>query len=315
MNVIFGSGIVGLLARMMLGDSWTVVPFYKSRFFSFNPALDDNFIITDEVLDPFIKDLQKVLAPKKYVYTRAWSVQGQLVKKWDEALCKAWLIKVFGNEIPPQAEPYLMARMNLTVYDIRVNLLYQSLQNMYMKELVEESKKGSVTEIGDHYFIRGGIRHEFDHAVNTIPLDTLLKLSNLEVELQAKTVHYFHIETDALDFEGMNQVLVVDKEISFFKVSNVAPNRYLIYAHEEIPNPGVYFMAFMGNFEILDGTTLENVIPLGTMPKLKILEKYGIFSVGSYAQWDWCMDVGSCILRTLRYSERGNKPGGKSSKC
>ena len=67
-------------------------------------------------------------------------------------------------------------------------------------------------------------------------------------------------------------------------------------------------MAFMGNFEILDGTTLENVIPLGAMPKLEILEKYGIFSVGSYAQWDWCADVGSNILRLLNYASRGHKP-------
>ena len=44
MNYILGSGIVGLTARHILGADWQVVPFYKSRFFSSNPPLDDNFL-------------------------------------------------------------------------------------------------------------------------------------------------------------------------------------------------------------------------------------------------------------------------------
>jgi len=307
-NIIFGSGIVGLLARIILGDSWTVIPFYKSRFFSFNPALDDNFIIADDKIDPFIKDFVPDIVPKKFIYSRAWSINGQLVKEWDEALCQAWLFKIFGVNIPPQAEPYMKTRMNLNVYDIRINQWYMNLQQLYLEELKAEAQKGKVTEVGDHYFIRDNVRHDFDNAVNTIPLNVMLELMGKTLDLPSKNVYYFHIETDSLDFEGMNQAMVVDNIFSFYKVTNVSPRRYLIYANEDIPNPGAYFMPIINNLEILDGTTLEGVIPIGPMPKLNTLEKDGVFSVGSYAQWDWCSDVGSNILRLLNYASRDHKP-------
>lgn len=306
MNVIFGSGIVGLLARVILGDSWTVVPFYRSRFFSFNPALDDNFIICDDALDPFIQDL---MGPtQRFVYNRAWSVQGELYKKWDAGLCRDWCAKIFGTQVPPQTEPYMMERMNLFVYDIRVNQLYDRLQQTYIEELKAEASKGQVTEVGDHYFIRNGVRTDFDNCVSTIPLDSLLTLMGQQPNLQARNVHYLHIQTDHLDFEGMNQALVTDQIFSFYKATNVAPKRFLIYCHEDIPNPGIYFMSFIPKFDILDGTSIENVIPMGPIPKLDAVENRGIFCVGSSAQWDWCADVGSNILRLLRYSQRGNKP-------
>ena len=49
MNVIFGAGVVGLIARHVLVGNWQIVPFGRSRFFSFNPPLDDNFMISGGV--------------------------------------------------------------------------------------------------------------------------------------------------------------------------------------------------------------------------------------------------------------------------
>jgi hypothetical protein len=177
-----------------------------------------------------------------------------------------------------------------------------------MSELQEEAAKGPVTEVGDHYFIRGGVRHEFDKAVSTIPLDALCKLMNTDAQLPAKDVHFLHIQTKDLDFEGFNQTFVVDPIFSFYKAVNIAPGRFLIYCHEDIPNPGVYFMSFISKFEILDGTSIERAIPMGPMPNLSAVEAAGITCVGSYAQWDWCADVGSNILRLIRFANRGNKP-------
>lgn len=308
MNVIFGSGIVGLLARVILGDSWRVIPFYRSRFFSFNPALDDNFIICDDQLDPFIGDLMKNPSIPRFIYNRAWSLGGELIRQWDSGICGDWTTKLFGQKTPSQTEPYMMNRMSLFVYDIRINQLYEQLQRMYIEDLRKEVLKGEVTEIGDHYFIQGGVRHDFENAVSTIPLDSLLQFMGTEPELPAKTIHYLHIQTEDLDFEGTNQVFVVDQLFSFFKATNVAPNRFMIYCHEEIPNPGIYLMNFIPKFDILDGTSIEGAIPMGQIPKTDALDKCGIFCVGSSAQWDWCADVGSNILRLLRYSSRGNKP-------
>jgi hypothetical protein len=307
MNVIFGSGIIGLLARKILGSSWKVIPFYRSRFFSFNPALDDNFVIHDKQIEPFITDLYGHPLPV-FMYKRGWSIGGHIVPEYDASLCGDWLTKIFGQEVPPQSEVYHNKRMSLFVYDLRVNELYQSLVNEYLEDLKTESALGEITQIGQHHFVRNGNRVDFDNAVSTIPLDALCRLMNVQVKLPSKTIHYLHIETEDLNFEGYNQLWVVDKAFSFYKATNVAKNRFLIYCHEEIPNPGIYFMGFIPKFDIIDGTSIENALPMGPSPKLDNLEQAGIYCVGSYAQWDWCMDVGSCMMRLLRYAQREFKP-------
>lgn len=312
MNVIFGSGVVGLLAKLILGPEWKVIPFHRSRFFTWNPALDDNFVISDDELDPFIKEItSSVGAPQVFTYRRAWSIGGELFHQFDQGACDDWLRKIFGNDVPPHASAYMKDRMDLSVYDIRVNRLYYSLVEAHIDELKAEAAKGMVTEIGPHYYIRNGVREDFDNAISTIPLDALCKLMDIEINLPSKSMHYVHLQTKDLNFEGVNQLLVVDQIFDFWKATNIAPDRYLLYFHNDVVDYGVYLMNFIQHFEILDGTAVENAIPMGPMPKLSnIEEEAGIFCVGSYAQWDWCADVGSNILRLIRYSNRGNKPQG-----
>lgn len=309
MNIILGSGVVGLLAKFLLGQDWYVVPFYRSRFFSFNPALDDNFIIRDERIDEFIKDVTKQISIPVHIYQRFWSVSGHLVKQFDRDLFHSWTYKLFGSDIPNQSSVYFSDKMNLFVYDVRVNKLYESLLTMYINDLKEWSSKGNVAEIGDHYIVVGDKRIEFDNLISTIPLNALCKLSNIKHDLRAKTIHYLHIKTDELDFEGANQLLIADQAFGFYKVTNIAPGRYLFYFHDDIQNPGIYMMQFLKDFDIIDGTSIENALPIGQIPNSDHLEKMGIYCVGSSAQWDWCMDISSCILRLIKYSQRGNKSG------
>lgn len=308
MKIILGSGIVGLLARLILGPSWTIIPFYRSRFYSFNPSLDDNFIIRDQQIDDIIKEITKQIKPTIYEYKRAWSIGGHILPTWDDAICSDWLYKIFGDKIPPQSLAYNKDRMLFGVYDLRVNELYAQLTNAYMDELKEQAENGKVTEIGNHYIVRNGIRNDFELAISTIPLNCLTKLCGLAIELPSKDLHYWHVRTDDLDFEGYNQLLVADQLYGFFKVTNIAPGRFMFYCQEDIPNPGTYLMGFMRKFEIIDGTSIPEAMPLGPMPDLRVIEKMGIFSVGSYAQWDWCSDIGSNMLRIIRYANRGGTP-------
>lgn len=308
MKYIFGSGLIGLLARFILGPEWTVIPFYKSRFFSFNPALDDNYIIRDDRLDEFVKDLGRIYPNKNYyVYKRVWSVGGQLFQEYDKSLLESWLGKVFGSNVPSQSEAYFSKKMNMFVYDIRANHLYELLLKEYMEDLRRENALGKVTEVGENYFIRNNKRYDFDNLVNTIPLDSILDLMKIKNDLKSKTLHYIHVQSTNLDFEGANQVLVADELIDFYKVTNIAPNRYLFYCHNDINDPGIYLMNYMKDFDILDGTSIANVIPMGEIPKIAEMERYGIFNIGSSAQWDWCMDLSSCILRVMKYAQRGFK--------
>jgi hypothetical protein len=178
-----------------------------------------------------------------------------------------------------------------------------------MPILVEETNKGDVTEIGAHYYVRGGQRFEFEHAISTIPLNALSKLINKNgIDFKALPVYYLHVFSTKIDLEGANQALVADDELDFFKVTNIAKNHYLFYFLREIQQPGSYLLPIIGHADILDGTGVADVIPTGAIPNIDWLEDYGIFCIGSCAQFDWCADFGSNILRLVRYAERGYKP-------
>jgi hypothetical protein len=207
------------------------------------------------------------------IYSRAWSIGGHIVKNFNKELLATWSHKVFGYDVPTQVEPYFNSKMTSTIYDIRVNQLYQTLCNRYAEEIKAETALGPVTEIGDHYYIRNNVKEEFDHAVNTIPLPQFNKLAGYESKVKAKTIHYLHIETEDLNFEGHNQLMVADEHFGFYKVTNIAPKRFLFYCHEDLVNPGVYMMQFMNKFDIIDGTSIQDVVPSGQIPKLEYLEE------------------------------------------
>jgi hypothetical protein len=299
-GVILGSGIVGLLAKEILGDQWLVVPFSRSRFYSFRPALADNFIIRDERIDDLISHLGGKIS---FIYKTAYSIGGSLLQP-DDLVINAWLNKVFGSQVPNQALPCIKSRGNHFIYNVKVNQLYNQLQQKHSQKLIDDSRRGQVTEIGDHYLIWGGKRIEFDHMVSTIQLDKLFALTRLpRVQLPTAQVWYYHVETNGLNFEGANQVLVVDDSIDFFKVSNIAENRYLFYFSRDIPVPGPYFMQFVQQFDLIDGTTIAEAIPKGQKPNLSQFDKLGIECIGAMAEHDYFMDLGSCLVKLLRRKE------------
>lgn len=306
-NIILGSGIIGLLAKSLL-PSWKIIPFKESRFYSYSLPLCDNYIMVDKEITSFIQDLVPDYRPL-YNYSRGWSINGHIFKEFDSTICEDWLIHTFGSEYSTHIKLYLANKMQFQVYNIRINQLYEQLMRANLPEIKSEGELGSVTEIGDHYIVRGNKKLEFDNAISTIPLNALNSLSNRNSNLTYKPIYYIRIETNKLDFEKCNQLFVVDRHFSFFKVSQTAPNQYLFYCNEDIPTPGPYFMPIIQNFDIIDGCMIADGIPCGGPPKLESLEKLGIYCVGSYAQHDWCMDVGSCILRLLRYAKREYKSG------
>jgi hypothetical protein len=296
-GVILGSGIIGLLAKEILGEQWLVIPFSRSRFYSFRPALADNFIIRDERIDDLIAHFGGKIG---FIYKTLYSLGGSLFPQ-DDIVINAWLNKVFGSNVPSQALPCIKSRGDFFIYDIKLNQLYQSLQRKHQQNLINNDARGRVSEIGDHYLIWGGKRIDFDHMISTIQLSKLYELTRLpHNRLQTAQVWYYHVETNNLNFEGANQTLVVDDSIDFFKVSNIAEKRYLFYFSRDIPIPGPYFMQFMQQFDLIDGTTIGEAIPKGQKPDLTSIEKLGIECIGAAAEHDYFMDTGSCLVKLLR---------------
>ncbi len=297
-GVILGSGVLGLLAKEILGDGWTIVPFSRSRFYSFLPALADNFIIRDERIDHFIAHYGGKPA---FLYKTSYSLGGHLLP-WSSAVAGSWLSKVYGNDAPASGEELLRHRQSFSTYDTRVNLLYEVLQSKYQSQLKDAAANGKPIKIADHKVVFNNSVVEFDHLVSTIPLPVLGRLCDNQrlQNLQMQPLWYYHIKTNHLDFEGANQVLVVDQQFDFIKVSHIGADRYLFYFNRELGQPGPYFMLFLENFDLLDGTVIRDAMISGQTADVTSLKESNIHPVGMFGEWDWYQDLGSSILRLLK---------------
>lgn len=295
---ILGSGVVGLLAKMILGNDWEIIPFKRSRFFSFNPSLCDNFIIRDDSIDHFITtELKGNLAG---IYNCAYSIHGNLVRQHDKLLSSAWVGKV--TQDPPQHTQYILKdRLSFGIYDIKVNSLYASLLSRFTPSTKE------ITGISDTEIkFSDGSSSAYDKIVSTVPLNILYKLMGKQPTLTYGNSYYYHVQTKDLNFEGANQVWVVDSDILFYKVSMISENHFMFYfndmlkPHEHI---GQYLMKFMPRFDIIDGTAMNDSIPTGLKPDLTIVERKNIIPVGMLAEHDLSADIGSNIKKLIRLSK------------
>ena len=58
----------------------------------------------------------------------------------------------------------------------------------------------------------------------------------------------------------------------------------------------------MNKLEIVNQTTIKQAIPVGDPPDLKTFENEKIYPIGRLAQWDYFMNLGSCLRRISRLS-------------
>ena len=301
MNFILGSGITGLLAKEVLGESWQLIPFGRSRFYSFYPPTGDNFIVSHDSIDPIIREFTAI--PQTDLLFRATSYGGQLLFA-DASFAKdSYLSKLFGANMHPAAK--MLLRHELNVYKhVTATELYNTLQTRY-KTQIEQARQqyGTVNKIShqDHTIQTSTGTYEYNKIVSTIPLDALLEFMGETHTLQAANVWYYHITTPALNFEGARQVFVADAAFDFFKVDKISNDQYVFHCRCDLGNPMSYLGAFMNNrLSIENATNMQKAYPVGAPPKLEEIEKVGIYCVGQHAQWDYFMDVSSSIKRLLK---------------
>lgn len=290
---VFGSGLVGLLARKMLGPEYKIIPFGKSRFYTYNPATADNFIISNPSIDYCMRDMFGVI--EKYQYRRGYSYRGELTTCNDDMITQ-YLAKTCDFDIPPHASHYYKNQSQFEVYNIRCNELYSKLVEEYNDEIkkgLELSAVKSLTQ--DIITFSNGKSIQYDEIINTIPMNVMLDLMGTTHNLKANPAYIIHLMTDDINIEVFNQVFVIDPQLDFYKVTRISQNRYLFYFLNDSVSHGIYLMPIIrGQFDIIDGTKIDNYILKGGIPKW---QNPKIKNIGSYAQWDDCMDVGSCIYR------------------
>lgn len=295
MKIILGGGLVALLARDILGPSWTIIPVGRSMYYSFTPPLADNYIVKDTTIDDYMG--QYTYAP---IYTKtAFSVAGELTHNANIGI-QQWLSKVYGDNIPPHADPYWRSHMEYFAYGDCCEI-YRTLQDRYKDELIKNNEKwGKLITIKDHIVNTNNGSVEYDSMISAIPLYSLLDLLGITINLPSKDLWCYHLASDAFDFEGATHVLVSDPHIDFHRVTQLDNNNYVFYSSMEIIRPAILFMAMAKKFDLIGETQVPRAIPCGPIANIQAIKDAGITCIGKTASWDDCMDIGSCCKRLLR---------------
>lgn len=295
---ILGSGVVGLLARHILGPEWKIIPFKKSRFYSYIPALADDFIVSSPEMGNVLSDLRFLGFDRRY--TRAFSYNGELIFSEQSFVKQLYHQKLFGDNLHPAAAQ--LTKTDFIAFKTTASELYDRLLEEYMSEIKTNADLyGEIENISDHHIKTNKANLEFEKVVSTIPLDALAQYMGQLLTLPALDVWYYLVKAPTLDFEGALDVLVADAAFDFFKVSHVAPHTYLFNCKVDLGNPARYLGAFLNNnLEVQRQTTIAKAIPLGAPPNLSSFESADVYPVGCHGQWDMFMDVSSSVNRLLK---------------
>jgi hypothetical protein len=296
---ILGSGVVGLLARHILGPEWKIIPFKRSRFYSYVPALADDYIVVAPGIPEILSELG--FLPQTRRYLRAFSYNGQLIFSEQSFVKGMYNQKLFGEDPHPAAG--ILTKTDFMTFRTSVGDLYGRLLETYMSEVqANTSLYGDVESIEEtnHHIKTNKTELDYEKLVSTIPLDALSKYVGRLKTLPAVDVWYYLVKTPALNFEGAFDILVVDKPFDFYKVAHVAPQTYLFHCLADLVNPKAYLGAFLNNnLEVQQTTQIARAIPTGPPPDLNAL--IDIFPVGCHGQWDMFMDTSSSINRLLKF--------------
>lgn len=292
---ILGSGLVGLLARDILGDEWSVIPQGVSRYYSYPVALADDFITTSKR-----SDYNYLLTPDKRILKRAFSYGGDLIHAPLRWVADRYTIKVYDELIPQFLS---LNWFEAPVSRTSCHELYSKMLEKYTDELVTASEKyGKLVSIEPGKIKTENLELEYDEVVSTIPLGALAQAAGIEHNMPYKDAWIYHVQTNELNFEGAEQVFVVDEESPFYKVNKVGPTDYLFFCLKEVPEATRFFGMFTkDNLMVLNRVHIEEYIPIGPPPDIRGFERdYKIRCIGSHAQHDAMADIGTCILRIFR---------------
>ena len=302
MNYIIGSGLIAFLAKMILPD-YIIIPTGKSRYFKYNVATCDDYIICHKEIDGFIHQFTtQFKAPIVAIFfKRALSYCGQLIFNKNEFI-NAWIHKVYGNDGNPFTSELI--KFDFFVYNISSTDLFKIIEPIckpHFKDFIQTNDSLNFIDINNKIIYTKHKQLEYENIISTIPLDAMFKYCNIQRELKSKDLHTFVVETESLNFEGASELLVVDDNIDFFKCTRLRETIYQFFSSIEIQNLPSYINLFINKYNLLSATVVRKAIPLGDIKQHEELNKYNIYCIGSNAQWDDMVDVSSCILRLLRF--------------
>lgn len=298
-NLILGSGLVALICRKILGPNWKIIPLGPSRFYSKGvPALGDDFINYDlKVLD-IVKEWG-INKTNPFFFKRPLSISGELM--YSNAFIDNYLSKI-GFDSNPQIVDY--HKCDFTVFEFGCIQLWKYLLSEFIDEIkafYSENNIKNIKRIKDNTIMFDNNKTiEYDKMISTIPYNALCNMighkdDNSDCFLDS---YYYYIEDNKLNLDNANQVLVCDYEIPFYKCTKIRHNKYLfefLTYNEDIYNLMTPILG--ANFDILNATMIRNGFVKKGIINNELMNKNNITCVGSYAQCDPMIDIGSVIKR------------------
>ena len=298
---ILGSGLVALACKKILGDDWNIIPFGPSRFYKDKITWGDNYIIYDSIVADLMRGWESFdMTP--IFYKRPFSYGGQLL--YNTVFVDAYLEKS-GIDKNPISSQYF--KTDFPVFNFSTSALWrylvkQNLDNIKSFYSQYENVKGIEFIKDGCIWLKTDIGHEkleYDQLISTIPFNSLADMAGIADRNDNISCYYYLIKSNKIDIEKANQVLVCDNSIPFNKCTRFRNNNYLIEVQDEYyENPyNVFKAVFEDPFEILETNCIKDAIPKYLKINEKVFENKNIILIGSSAQCDPLMDIGSCLKR------------------
>jgi hypothetical protein len=291
-----GSGLIGLLARHILGDSYKFIPFKKSRYYSHKVPIADNEIVVSEGMHDVLKSLN--LPTTKEFFPTAISIGGQLMfNRW------AWAGHI-TQRMYEDKHPFATKLLSQDVDAFRISA--QKLYEILLSEYIDEVKKHEKTEvirISDHTIETSEGAIKYDKMVSTIPLNALLKMVGMGHFLEAKDYHVFLVATDMFNLEGARRCFIGDRSIPFWKANVINRELFQFFSNGIVEGADVVFsLLTKKRFQIIADTVIKNAFPMGAPPTgiYEELKKLDITCAGSNARWDYFSDISTSVNSILK---------------
>ena len=304
-NYIIGSGLVALLCRKILGDSWRIVPLGPSKFYSGNvPALGDDFIVYDEVVSGLLREWNLNTIP--IMFKRPFSAGGQLL--YAQTFISDYLSRM---GLPDNPVVRNSLKSDVTVYPFSCLQLWKMLVSEFLVEIrqffTEHNAKG-ISKIADgkmFFNSDDGVKQiEYGKIISTVPNFVLSDLLNIRDDNRYGDLYFYYVNSDQIDIDKADQVLVCDDVIPFHRCTKIKNNHLIEVLDVYHENPmRVFAPTFGNNFDIIKTHYIEKGYPYPGSVNEQFLAANNIEVVGSLAQCDPLMDISSCIKRIVRLSK------------
>jgi hypothetical protein len=297
---ILGSGLVALACRKILGDDWNIIPLGPSRFYTDKISWGDNYIVYDNIIADLVKDWPFDKIPM--FYKRPFSFGGQLL--YSSTFVDSFLEKS-NIEINPVSRQYF--KTDFTAFNFSTSTLWKylvkhNLNNIKSYYSEHQSVKGIEFIKDNCIWLKTDTGHttlEYDQLISTIPFNPLADMVGISNRSESVPCYYYVIKDEKIDLEKANQVLVCDSVIPFNKCTRIKNGIYLVEVYKDYyDNPyNIFKTVFSNSFDILDTHFINDAIPVLYEYDKKFFEDKNIVLIGSNAQCDPLMDIGSCLKR------------------